>query len=63
MDDFDAGILLVVEPSVEGIAEYEDVDALAFEVTEIVELQVRRFGLTGGREERSGGDGKDSFHR
>ena len=62
MDDFDAGILLVIESSAEGIVEYKDVDALPFKVTEIVECEVRRFGLAGGRQERGGGEKKESFH-
>ena len=40
MNDFNAGILLVVETSVKTVAEYQHVDCPTFEIVEVVERQV-----------------------
>ena len=42
VDDLDAGILLVIETSGEGVAVDKDVHALSFEVLQVVDFQVRR---------------------
>ena len=40
VDDFDAGILFVVESSIVEIAEHKDIDALSFEILGVVENKV-----------------------
>jgi len=40
MNDFDAGVLFVVEASIEVIAINKDVDTLALEIVEIIEHKV-----------------------
>ena len=47
--DLDARVFLVVESSVETVAEYEHVDALPFEIFLFVELQVLCRGVDGSR--------------
>ena len=58
VDDLDAGILLVIESAAERVAEHEDIHALALEVAEVVQLQVRSFALACRQQEHDGKKGK-----
>ena len=40
MDDFDAGVLLIVEASVEVVTIDQNIDTLAFEILKVVESKV-----------------------
>jgi hypothetical protein len=40
MDDFDAGVLLIVEASVEVVAIDQNIDTLAFEILKVIECEV-----------------------
>ena len=57
VDDFDAGVLLIIEPATELIAENKDIDALTLEVPEVIELQVRSLALARYQEEDGGNKG------
>ena len=51
LDDFNTRVLLVVETSVETVAENQYVDALPFEILEVVQFQILRLA-NGGRHQR-----------
>ena len=45
MDDLDAGVLFVVEPARERVAEHQDIDARALEIPLVVQDQLFRAGI------------------
>ena len=62
VDHFDTGVLLIVEAAGKRIVEHQDIDPLALEILQLVQLEIPRWGRARDRSKEHGHRQADSSH-